>query len=75
MIYQYTYAQFAFISHTHWDREWYLPFQLFRLKLVHRFNGKLDLFAKDIELQNSISHIHRVPGVGLIHRFLHPEIE
>ena len=22
------------VSHTHWDREWYLPFQAFRLKLV-----------------------------------------
>ena len=22
------------VSHTHWDREWYLPFQLFRVKLV-----------------------------------------
>jgi hypothetical protein len=22
------------VSHTHWDREWYLPFQLFRMKLV-----------------------------------------
>jgi len=23
------------IAHTHWDREWYLPFQEFRLKLIH----------------------------------------
>ena len=23
------------VSHTHWDREWYLTFQQFRLKLVH----------------------------------------
>jgi len=23
------------VSHTHWDREWYLAFQQFRLKLVH----------------------------------------
>ncbi|MEJ2011612.1 MAG: glycoside hydrolase family 38 C-terminal domain-containing protein [Anaerolineales bacterium] len=23
------------IPHTHWDREWYLPFQEFRLKLIH----------------------------------------
>jgi len=21
-------------SHTHWDREWYLPFQKFRIQLV-----------------------------------------
>ena len=22
------------VSHTHWDREWYLPFEVFRLRLV-----------------------------------------
>lgn len=26
--------KFIVISHTHWDREWYLPFEQFRLKLV-----------------------------------------
>jgi mannosylglycerate hydrolase len=31
------------VSHTHWDREWYRPFQLFRLKLVHLIDGVLDL--------------------------------
>jgi hypothetical protein len=35
------------ISHTHWDREWYLPFQEFRLKLVRLIDGMLDLLARD----------------------------
>jgi alpha-mannosidase len=35
------------ISHTHWDREWYRPFQLFRLRLVHLVDGLLDIFASD----------------------------
>jgi mannosylglycerate hydrolase len=35
------------VSHTHWDREWYLPFQLFRLKLVRLMDGLLDLMASD----------------------------
>lgn len=35
------------ISHTHWDREWYLTFQQFRLKLVHLVDGLLDLMAND----------------------------
>ena len=26
--------KFFVISHTHWDREWYMSFQQFRLKLV-----------------------------------------
>jgi alpha-mannosidase len=35
------------VPHTHWDREWYLPFQRFRLKLVHLMDGLLDLLAAD----------------------------
>lgn len=35
------------ISHTHWDREWYRPFQLFRLRLVHLVDGLLDILATD----------------------------
>ncbi|NJC96759.1 MAG: hypothetical protein FIB03_10560, partial [Anaerolineae bacterium] len=35
------------ISHTHWDREWYLTFQQFRLKLVHVIDKLLDLLADD----------------------------
>ena len=31
------------VSHTHWDREWYLTFQQFRLRLVHLVDGLLDL--------------------------------
>ena len=35
------------VSHTHWDREWYRPFQSFRLRLVHLIDGLLELLAKD----------------------------
>ena len=35
------------ISHTHWDREWYRPFQLFRLKLIHLIDGVLKLLDDD----------------------------
>ena len=34
------------ISHTHWDREWYLTFQQFRLKLVHLIDKLLDILAE-----------------------------
>ena len=33
------------ISHTHWDREWYQPFQEFRVRLVRMMDRLLDLFA------------------------------
>lgn len=34
-------------SHTHWDREWYLTYQQFRLKLVHLVDNLIYLFHTD----------------------------
>ena len=31
------------VSHTHWDREWYLPFERFRLRLVALVDRLLDM--------------------------------
>ncbi len=35
------------ISHTHWDREWYRPYQDFRLRFVGLIDGLLALLAED----------------------------
>ncbi|HEY3412424.1 MAG TPA: glycoside hydrolase family 38 C-terminal domain-containing protein [Armatimonadota bacterium] len=35
------------ISHTHWDREWYLPFQQFRYRLVRLIDRLMDLLDSD----------------------------
>ncbi|MGH3118782.1 MAG: hypothetical protein ACRDQ2_17040, partial [Gaiellales bacterium] len=35
------------VPHTHWDREWYLPFQRFRLQLVGLVDRLLDLMESD----------------------------
>ncbi|HSV73632.1 MAG TPA: glycosyl hydrolase-related protein [Chthonomonadales bacterium] len=35
------------ISHTHWDREWYLPFEAFRLRLVDLIDHLLDILDRD----------------------------
>jgi alpha-mannosidase len=35
------------VSHTHWDREWYITFQQFRLRLVHTLDRLLALFDSD----------------------------
>jgi mannosylglycerate hydrolase len=40
------------ISHTHWDREWYLTFQQFRLKLVHLIDKLLDILDEDPEFKS-----------------------
>jgi alpha-mannosidase len=37
------------ISHTHWDREWYLPLEEYRIKLVDLVDRLLDVLEKDPE--------------------------
>lgn len=37
------------ISHTHWDREWYLTFQQFRLRLVDLIDHLLEIMGRDPE--------------------------
>jgi mannosylglycerate hydrolase len=44
---QKTQRRVSIVPHTHWDREWYEPFQTFRLRLVHLLDGLLDLLESD----------------------------
>ena len=37
----------AVVPHTHWDREWYEPYQTFHLKLVRLIDGLLDQMEQD----------------------------
>lgn len=37
------------VSHTHWDREWYRPFQHFRMRLVEMMDYLLHLMESDPE--------------------------
>src|SRR5690625_5063406 len=45
---------YHFISHTHWDREWYLTFQQFRFRLVQLVDRMLDLLEQD----SSFNYFH-----------------
>jgi alpha-mannosidase len=36
-----------FVPHTHWDREWYEPFQVFRLRLVQLVDRVLDMLERN----------------------------
>ena len=36
------------MPHTHWDREWYLPFQVFRVRLVTLLDRLLPLLESDL---------------------------
>lgn len=40
------------VPHTHWDREWYLPFEAFRARLVDVVDRLLDLMAADPEFRS-----------------------
>jgi mannosylglycerate hydrolase len=37
----------AIVPHTHWDREWYAPFQTYRVQLVHLVDDLLELLEGD----------------------------
>jgi alpha-mannosidase len=39
--------RFLVVPHTHWDREWYLPFEQFRLRLGAVVDGVLDTLERD----------------------------
>jgi mannosylglycerate hydrolase len=40
------------VSHTHWDREWYQPYQQFRIRLIHLLDNLLELFESDLEFKH-----------------------
>ncbi|MBF6600452.1 MAG: hypothetical protein IVW36_08080 [Dehalococcoidia bacterium] len=49
------------ISHTHWDREWYLPYQSFRVRLVGLIDDLLQLFEDDPEYRHFMLDGHTIP--------------
>ena len=49
------------ISHTHWDREWYLAYQNFRLRLVGLFDMLIELFDSDPEYRHFMLDGHTIP--------------
>lgn len=40
------------VSHTHWDRAWYLPFQSYRMRLVRMIDDLLDMLEKNPRYQS-----------------------
>jgi mannosylglycerate hydrolase len=53
--------QLMVISHTHWDREWYLAYQNFRVRLVGLFDMLLDIFDSDPEYKHFMLDGHTIP--------------
>lgn len=46
------------ISHTHWDREWYLPFELFRRKLVDVVDDVLNVMHNSSKQPSPFRSFH-----------------
>lgn len=44
--------KYNIISHTHWDREWYLTFQEFRMRLVRLVDKLLDILEDDPDFKH-----------------------
>lgn len=40
------------ISHSHWDREWYMPLERHKMKLLDLIDANMELFDKDPEFQS-----------------------
>ena len=49
------------VSHTHWDREWYQPFEAFRARLVRMMDSLIDLFERDPEFKHFVMDGQTVP--------------
>ncbi|MBQ7336991.1 MAG: hypothetical protein IJW40_00900 [Clostridia bacterium] len=39
--------KYCIISHTHWDREWYIPLENFRMRLVDLMDNLIDILDND----------------------------
>lgn len=51
---------FHIISHTHWDREWYLPFETFRIELIELIDNLLNI------LEHNKDFIFHLDGQSII---------
>jgi alpha-mannosidase len=57
------------ISHTHWDREWYLPFQQFRMRLVRVVDELLAIFESQERAAAGQGERGRAAGDGEFRAF------
>ncbi len=49
------------VSHTHWDREWYRPFQYFRTRLVHVLDHVMEILEQDSRYRSFLLDGQSVP--------------
>jgi mannosylglycerate hydrolase len=56
----------AIVPHSHWDREWYAPFEAYRVRLVSMLDQVLDL----LETDSAYAHFHMDGQVAAIDDYL-----
>lgn len=44
--------QIYIVSHSHWDREWYMPYEQHHMRLIELMDDLLELFEKDPEFHS-----------------------
>jgi len=59
-------TRIVLVPHTHWDREWYLPFDGFLERLVPMLDGLIDVLDRD----ERFAHFHLDGQVALIDDYL-----
>jgi len=63
---------FYVLTHTHWDREWYMPFEQFRMRLVDLINNLFEILE---EYPDYIFHMDAQTIVLEDYLAIHPENE
>jgi mannosylglycerate hydrolase len=46
--------RFTIVPHTHWDREWYQPFEVFRLRLARMLDELIEILDTDPEFRTFV---------------------
>ncbi len=53
--------EYVVISHSHWDREWYVPFQTYRIRLVRLMDDVLDILASSPDYKHFMTDGQTAP--------------
>ncbi|MGA2285315.1 MAG: glycoside hydrolase family 38 C-terminal domain-containing protein [Dehalococcoidia bacterium] len=53
--------EYVVIAHSHWDREWYVPFQTYRIRLVRLMDAVLDILSSNPDYRHFMTDGQTAP--------------
>ncbi len=53
--------EYVVISHSHWDREWYVPFQSYRIRLVRLMDAVLEILSSNPDYKHFMTDGQTAP--------------